>query len=88
MERARVDLCGALPSCLGATLAAGTADVGLLPVVEAFRGRSGGMIPGIRIACQGAVDSVKLFHRPYHLPADWRVTVRAMRIASDLNESA
>jgi chorismate dehydratase len=62
-DQARVDLCGALPSRLGAMLAEGTADVGLLPVVEMFRGRSGGMIPGIGIACEGAVDSVKLFHR-------------------------
>ena len=62
-DRARVELSGALPSRLGAILAEGTADVALLPAVEVFRGRSGGMVSGIGIACEGAVDSVKLFYR-------------------------
>lgn len=57
----RVVLERALPSRLPSILARGGADVGLLPVVEIFRGgcevvgRSG-------IAGRGAVDSVKLFH--------------------------
>jgi len=59
----RVALSRALPSRLGDMLAAGEADVALLPVVEIFRGASGGMLPGTGIACRGDVDTVKMFHR-------------------------
>ena len=59
----RVALSRALPSCLGGMLAAGEADVALLPVVEIFRGVSGGMLPGTGIACRGDVDTVKMFYR-------------------------
>lgn len=58
----RVELSRALPSRLGGMLASGEADVALLPVVEIFRGASGGMLPGTGIACRGNVDSVKMFH--------------------------
>jgi chorismate dehydratase len=57
----RVVLSRALPSRLASLLCEGEADVALLPVVEVFRGNSGGMIPGTGIACRGNVDSVKLF---------------------------
>jgi chorismate dehydratase len=59
----RIALTRALPSRLGEILAANQADVALLPVVEIFRGASGGMLPGTGIACRGNVDSVKMFHR-------------------------
>ncbi len=59
----RVALSRALPSRLGGMLAGGEADVALLPVVEIFRGASGGMLPGTGIACRGDVDTVKMFHR-------------------------
>jgi len=59
----RVALSRALPSRLGDILASGEADVALLPVVEIFRGASGGMLPGTGIACRGEVDSVKMFYR-------------------------
>ena len=62
-DRDRVVLSGDLPSRLAGLLEAGEADVALLPVVELFRGRAPGMIPGTGIACAGAVDSVKLFYR-------------------------
>lgn len=58
----RVVLTRALPALLADELAAGRADVALLPVAEILRGRSGGLLaPGWGIACRGAVDSVKLF---------------------------
>jgi len=59
----RVALSRALPSRLTDMLAAGEADVALLPVVEIFRGAGGGMLPGTGIACRGDVDTVKMFHR-------------------------
>ncbi|RLC97677.1 MAG: hypothetical protein DRI46_12590, partial [Chloroflexi bacterium] len=59
----RVALSLALPSRLGGMLAAGEADVALLPVVEIFRGASSGMLPGTGIACRGDVDTVKMFYR-------------------------
>jgi len=59
----RVALSRALPSRLGDMLGADQADVALLPVVEIFRGASGGMLRGTCIACRGDVDSVKLFYR-------------------------
>ena len=58
-----VALTRALPSRLAAMLESGTADVALVPVIEIFRGRAAGLVPGTGIACRGAVDSVKLFYR-------------------------
>jgi len=59
----RVILDHALPSRLAGMLAAGEADVAMLPVVEILRGASPGMLPGTGIACLGDVDTVKLYHR-------------------------
>ena len=59
----RIALSRALPSLLAGMLANGEADVALLPVVEIFRGASGGMLPGTGIACRGDVDTVKMFYR-------------------------
>jgi len=59
----QVDLTRALPSRLAALLTSGEADVALVPVVEIFRGRAAAVVPGIGIACDGAVDSVKMFYR-------------------------
>jgi chorismate dehydratase len=53
----------ALPSRMSDLLQNGEADVALLPVAEAFRGQSGGILAGTGIACNGNVDSVKLFCR-------------------------
>ncbi len=62
------------PSRLAEVLYADLADVALLPVVEVFRGRSAGMVPGIGIAARGPVASVKLFSR-VPLPEIKRVSV-------------
>ncbi len=60
----RVAVTRDLPSRLGGELAAGRADVALLPVVEILRGASGGVLePANGIACLGNVDSVRLFAR-------------------------
>jgi chorismate dehydratase len=54
-----------LPSRLAIQLEQDEVDVALLPVVEIFRGRSGGMLPGVGIAGFGNVDTVKLWsHGP------------------------
>lgn len=50
----------ALPSRLPGMLARDEVDVALLPVVEIFRGKSGGMLSGTGIAGRGKVDSVKI----------------------------
>jgi predicted solute-binding protein len=60
---ARVTLSSDLPSRLSAVLATDRADVALLPTVEILRGHAAGIIGGSGIACRGAVDSVKLYHR-------------------------
>ena len=52
-----------LPSRLADQLAAGEIDVGLIPVVEYFRGRDYSFIPNIAIASRGPVLSVTLFSR-------------------------
>ncbi len=52
-----------LPSRLADQLQAGTIDVGLIPVVEYFRGQDYQIIPNISIACHGPVLSVSLFSR-------------------------
>src|SRR5439155_18055084 len=56
-----VELSLALPSRLADQLAAGTIDVGLIPVVEFFRGTGYTYIPNIAIASRGPVLSVTLF---------------------------
>ena len=60
---ARVVLSADLPSRLTAMLAEGQADVALLPTAEILRGHAAGIIGGSGIACRGAVDSVKFYHR-------------------------
>jgi chorismate dehydratase len=60
---ARAALTSALPSRLAALLAAGQADVALLPTAEILRGQAAGLIGASGIACRGAVDSVKFYHR-------------------------
>lgn len=52
-----------LPSRLADQLAAGHIDVGLIPVVEYFRGRNYSFIPNVAIASRGPVLSVTLFSR-------------------------
>ncbi|MDB5311533.1 MAG: hypothetical protein JWO38_5735 [Gemmataceae bacterium] len=53
----------ALPSRLADQLAAGELDVGLIPVVEYFRGANYSFVPGVAIASRGPVLSVTLFSR-------------------------
>lgn len=60
---AQVTLTSDLPSRLAARLAAGEADVALLPTVEILRGGAAGLVGRSGIACRGRVDSVKLYHR-------------------------
>ncbi len=52
-----------LPSRLADQLAAGSIDVGLIPVVEFFRGDRYSFVPNIAIASRGPVLSVTLFSR-------------------------
>jgi chorismate dehydratase len=58
-----IDLSLALPSRLADQLAAGRIDVGLIPVVEYFRGDNYRHVPNIAIASRGPVLSVTLFSR-------------------------
>lgn len=58
-----IDLSLDLPSRLADQLAAGIIDVGLIPVVEYFRGRNYSLIPNIAITSHGPVLSVTLFSR-------------------------
>ena len=53
----------ALPSRLADQLARGEIDVGLIPVVEYFRGDGYSFVPGIAIGSRGPVLSVTLFSR-------------------------
>lgn len=59
----KVNLELALPSELAAYLAAGRADVGLLPTAELLTGKAAGIVPDACIASSGPVDSVKVFVR-------------------------
>src|SRR6187402_3288181 len=52
-----------LPSRLADQLARGDIDVGLIPVVEYFRGQGYSFVPGIAIGSRGPVLSVTLFSR-------------------------
>lgn len=56
-------LISAVPSALSELLHADEADAALIPVVEYFRGSGACLVPGIGIAADGPVDSVKLFSR-------------------------
>ena len=58
-----IDLGFDLPSRLADRLAAGEFDVGLIPVVEYFRGANYSYIPNVAIASRGPVLSVTLFSR-------------------------
>lgn len=52
-----------LPSRLADQLATGAIDVGLIPVVEFFRGSNYTFVPNVAIASRGPVLSVTLFSR-------------------------
>jgi chorismate dehydratase len=52
-----------LPSRLADQLAAGELDVGLIPVVEFFRGDNYGLVPNVAIGSRGPVLSVTLFSK-------------------------
>lgn len=58
-----IDLSYALPSRLADQLGRGELDVGLIPVVEYFRGADYSFVPGIAIGSRGPVLSVTLFSR-------------------------
>ena len=58
-----IDLSLDLPSRLAEQLSAGQIDVGLIPVVEFFRGNNYTFIPNIAVASRGPVLSVTLFSR-------------------------
>ena len=58
-----IDLSLDLPSRLADQMAAGELDVGLIPVVEFFRGDGYTFVPNIAIASRGPVLSVTLFSR-------------------------
>lgn len=59
----QIELSLDLPSRLADQMAAGELDVGLIPVVEYFRGDGYSFIPGIAIGSRGPVLSVTLFSR-------------------------
>jgi len=59
------DLSFEIPSVCADRLAAGTADIGLVPVIEARRQRLA-FVPGLGIACNGPVRSILLVS---HVPA-------------------
>lgn len=56
-----VHLIMALPSRVSTLLEQGQAQVGLVPVVQVLRGVAAGWLGASGIACEGPVDSVKLF---------------------------
>lgn len=58
-----LDLSLALPSRLADQLAGGEIDVGLIPVVEYFRGDNYSYVPNVAVASFGPVLSVTLFSR-------------------------
>jgi len=58
-----IDLSFDLPSRLADQLAAGEIDVGLIPVIEYFRGVNYTFVPNIAIASRGPVLSVTLFSK-------------------------
>src|SRR3954464_4689969 len=58
-----IELSLALPSRLADQLGAGEIDVGLIPVIEFFRGENYRYVPNIAIASRGPVLSVTLFSR-------------------------
>src|SRR3954462_9031658 len=58
-----IDLTLDLPSRLADRMAAGELDVGLIPVVEFFRGDGYTFVPNVAIASRGPVLSVTLFSR-------------------------
>src|SRR4051812_5791352 len=59
----QADLVLDLPSRLADQLAAGELDVGLIPVVEVFRGPGYSVLPDIAIGSAGPVLSVTVFSR-------------------------
>jgi chorismate dehydratase len=69
-----VDLRYDLPSRLADSLATGSLDVALIPVIELFRGDGYRVVSDACIACRGPVMSVKLFFRT----APQRVTTLAV----------
>jgi chorismate dehydratase len=58
-----IDLSLAVPSRLADQLAAGEIDVGLIPVVEFFRGDRYTLVPNVAVASRGPVLSVTLFSK-------------------------
>lgn len=58
-----IDLSLEVPSKLADQLKTGELDVGLIPVIEYFRGDNYSVVPDVSIASQGAVLSVTLFSR-------------------------
>ncbi len=58
-----IDLSFDLPSRLADQLAAGELDVGLIPVVEFFRGDGYSFVPNVAIGSRGPVLSVTLFSK-------------------------
>ncbi len=61
-QRSQVDLRFAIPSVCGQQVESGEVDLGLVPVAEIAR-QDLGIVPGVGIACVGAVRSILLFAR-------------------------
>jgi len=62
-SNADYSLCLDTPGALSEKLRHGEIDVGLVPIVEYLRGVGDTILPGICIACDGPVQTVKLFSR-------------------------
>lgn len=75
LERdARFELTRDVPARVAESLHAGALDLGLIPAIEYAAGDYA-VVPGIAIACRGAVRSVCLFHRGPTLGAPRRVAL-------------
>ncbi len=58
-----VELVRETPARIAELLLAGELDVGLAPVVALFERRELCVVPGLCVACDGAVGSIRLFHK-------------------------
>lgn len=71
-----------IPSRLAQMLHAGEIDVGLLPVIEYFRGKDLKIVRGVGVCSQSAVDSVRLYHK---VPVE---QIRSVRLDTSSRTSA
>jgi len=78
----RFQIIPGIPSRLAQMLHAGDIDVGLLPVIEYFRGKDLKIVRGVGVCSLSAVDSVRLYHK---VPVD---EIRSVRLDMSSRTSA